>query len=142
MAKFTAKFRDKEGKREPWTETYEFDDIKTKEEAEKWCIETIQWFNDTIGKDGYPVEPEREFMKIVSISGETFKEHVWHKDCLHTLKDQHGRLYDRQKCRRCGITGKRYGLRGFVNRDYKYRHKDFDRCDTSMERLRKKGEIV
>jgi len=133
--KFTALFRDigENAKHtEPWEETHEIDEVKSEEDAIEWCKKTIEWFNRTHPD---PKEADREFIGLKKFYGEiSYANHDWHKDCLHTLKDKRG-LYDKQKCGRCGITGKRRGLRGFVERDYRYRHKDFARCDTSLKRL-------
>lgn len=136
--KFTAIFEEKTGNRKPWAETYEIDNVRNKAEAEEWCRTTIQWFNDTRQKNtvtGKYWEAERVFVKLKGYSEKiSYKNHEWHKDCLHTLRERSGRLYDKQLCSRCGITGRRYGLAPDVKIDYRFRHPDYQRCDTAMKK--------
>lgn len=42
--------------------------------------------------------------------------HDWEKSCLVTQSDG-GRMYDTMQCTVCGVTGKRYGLGGYVTPD-------------------------
>lgn len=56
-----------------------------------------------------------------------YLRHDWKKINLVTISKR-GRLYDAYRCKRCGITGKRFGLDDIVVRDKKYWNKKYFYC--------------
>lgn len=83
-------------------------------------------FNSTLR----PGELPRRLIRIVSSEGEPAKHiipHSWEKQNLVTISDKHG-VYDKMKCRVCGIFGKRFGLGPYVQRDLKFCHPAHESC--------------
>lgn len=65
-------------------------------------------FNSTLRAGELP----RRLVRIVSSDGAPVAHvipHVWEKQNLVTINERNG-IYDKQKCRICGATGKRFGL--------------------------------
>ena len=126
--KFRIKIADKDTPDNFWWEEYE----KNIDDPMKWGKETINDFNEIL----MPNERERIFLDAEILDKDAVKDHDWDKTNLISLKDRFG-IYDIYKCRRCGITGRRYGFYS-VNRDSKYKAKVYARCDTALEHLKKK----
>lgn len=115
-------------------ETYE----KITDNPEKWSRDIIDWYNST----RRPGERKREFVRC-EVAGEVPPaEHKWMKATAMTQMDNRirgGLAFDKMKCERCGITGKRYGLHSHVRIDSKFRLKVYQRCDTSCAARKVKG---
>lgn len=90
-----------------WSEDYESD---VPGSAEEIIGALLKRFNDTLR----PGEKPRRLVRIVATEATAPKpfvtEHRWEKQNLVTISDRNG-LYDKMKCKICGATGKRYGLR-------------------------------
>ena len=54
-------------------------------------------------------------------------KHNWEKSCLVT-EIKNGQQYDSYKCKRCGVTGKRFGLGYSVIIDPKYKAEKYQLC--------------
>jgi hypothetical protein len=111
-----------------WWETYE----KDVEDAEKEAIEMVDRFNESLREGEFP----RRLLKVEVIDNHSIKDHDWEKINLVTIKDKNNSLYDIYKCRKCLITGKRFGLNPGITIDYKYRAKVYKRCDTAVIKLK------
>lgn len=86
----------------------------------------IAFFNRTLR----PGELPRRAVRIVSSEGEPAKHiipHAWEKQNLVTISDKHG-IYDKMKCRVCGIVGKRFGVGPHIQPDLKYCHPAHKSC--------------
>jgi hypothetical protein len=106
-------------------------------DPEQWCEDIIAWFNSTLR----PHETKREFVRCEVIGEVPPAEHRWVKHSAMTKimvgGPRSGSNYDSMECGRCGVTGKRYGLKEYVKLDSKWRKAAFKRCDTSMKELGK-----
>lgn len=106
-------------------------------DPEKWSRDILDWFNLTLR----PHEITREFVRCEVIGEVPPAEHRWFKVTAMTRTmvggPRHGSNYDGMKCERCGVTGKRYGISGFVKIDSKWGKATFKRCDTAMKELGK-----
>lgn len=112
-----------------WFEEYDV----TCEDAKKYAEGLIEVFNYTLR----PGEKARKLLEVTVIDYESIEKHDWRKTNLITIMN--GPIcYDKQKCTRCGITGKRYGLSGDVIQDSKYKAKVYIRCDTSKKHIERK----
>jgi hypothetical protein len=121
-----------------WTETYregEHDSFQAGEpDIEAWCRRLVQRFNETLR----PHEKVRTVDKVemTEDSAPVVLRHDWHKTNAITISDRHG-TYDRMRCDRCGITGKRFGLHT-VLRDRAFRAKAFETCTGAQALLAKR----
>lgn len=91
-----------------------------------WATRIIQTFNETLK----PNESVRELLAIVvdEIADEkpVLLDHEWSKTNAVTVEER-GRMFDRMKCIRCGVTGKRYGLTNTsIRRDSAFRAKKYE----------------
>ena len=111
-----------------WIEEYDVDCLDAKEYGEN----LIEGFNDMLR----PGEKLRKLLEVIVVNKESIEYHDWHKTNLVTII-KNGMCYDTQRCSRCLITGKRYGLSGAVKRDTKYKAKVYQRCDTAKRQLEK-----
>lgn len=107
-----------------WGERYQ----KETDNPEQWGRDLIAWFNSTTRTS----ESKRKFIRV-EIHGEVPPpEHAWSKTSLVT--QQHaGRMFDKMKCERCGITGKRFRLNQNIKRDSEFRAKLYARCDLTIK---------
>lgn len=92
----------------------------------EWATETIKEFNRTLR----PYESGRELVSVKVIAlNESHYEHDWEKTNFVTVLKRGGGHHDTYKCSKCGITGKRHGLSDVIERDYRYRHVRFTKCN-------------
>lgn len=120
-------YRKNDPKRTEVAETYE----KITLDPEKWSKDILAWFNSTLR----PHETERVFVRCEIIGEVPPAEHLWFKKTAMTQtlpQSRGGSSFDAMQCERCGITGKRFGIRSNVSIDGKWRGVAYKRCDTSM----------
>lgn len=106
-----------------WEETYLVEDSV---DTEKYLNGMLDKFNATL----MPHESAREILEIWEepVDGIDIKTaHMWEKTNLVTIT-KNGMSYDTCKCAKCGITGKRFGLCGQVQRDTKYKSVKYNYC--------------
>jgi hypothetical protein len=111
-----------------WTEDYDkvgIGDNGNLCQAEDWAHQLIQRFNETCR----PGESHRELLKTELLGAST--AHDWFKRTDGMSVNFRGRIVDIMECRKCGVTGKRYGLHSTFNvkRDAKFRAKKYEVCD-------------
>jgi hypothetical protein len=113
-----------------WEEDFEIEDDQ---DAIGFMREILVNFNDTL-REG---EPPRSLVSV-KVLGEDASptNHDWEKSNLVTVK-KGGRCYDTYRCKRCGITGKRFGFGGAIKHDRKFRSKYHYNCG---EVLKRKGK--
>lgn len=111
-----------------WTEPY-VKNLGSIEEARIWAQGVIKHFNETIKGN----EKKRVLLDVIVDEDSIDKhlEHDWEKSNLITIKQGH-QLYDTYVCKRCNITGKRFGLEDEIERDKKFKDEVYEYCDTSM----------
>lgn len=79
-----------------------------------------------------PGDIRRTFHSVEVLDKHSIEKHDWRKTSLVTEAGG----YDRMKCERCGITGKRYGLgQHGVIRDKKYSAVKYCRCDDAKKSM-------
>jgi len=54
--------------------------------------------------------------------------HDWEKTNLVTITGRGGLSYDNYRCKRCGVTAKRFGLSDDFRRDKKFNTEKFAEC--------------
>jgi hypothetical protein len=109
------------GSNTTWKEEYVINDSDPIE----WAKNTIDKFNSTLN----PHESPRELVGVEVLDElEKNNQHNWSKTNLITIV-RGSSVYDTMKCEKCGISGKRYGLDGWVIRDSKYKAKKYDKCN-------------
>ena len=106
-----------------WWEEYDEDT----QNAEEWAIKTIKWFNDTL----HPHEAPRKLLEVEVIEEGNDKHHKWEKHTAGMSVSFRGSTVDIMYCKKCGITGKRFGLTGIVKIDSKFRKKAYRECHTA-----------
>lgn len=91
-------------------------------DPEQWAKEAIEEFNNTLRE----YEKRRKYLGY-EIIDKDLNVHIWHKTNAITIikKDMN---YDTMQCSVCGITGKRYGLGRYVQRDSKYLADKYEYC--------------
>ena len=105
-----------------WKEEYDCGDAEPKSYAENM----IRNFNNTLQYG----EVLRELVGV-RVIGEGTDKHQWEKTNMYTLKGRGG-YYDTMKCKKCGVTGKRYGIGSEgVKMDSKYRANKHKVCSTT-----------
>lgn len=126
--KFKIQCKDVDGG-EPWWEEYEKDIT----DPIKWGKGIVVFFNDTLR----PGEKKREFISAEIIGDEESAElHSWDKSIVGMSSNFRGRIVDMMYCTKCGITGKRFGLKSNIVIDSKYKKKVFQKCNTAIEELK------
>ena len=119
--------------RTAWYETYN----ELTENPEQWAKDTIEHFNATLR----PGEKKRVLLDVIIIEVGNAKLHDWDKTIKGMSNIYRGRVYDAMYCKKCGITGKRFGLSHRVKIDSKYKKKVFRDCDTAKNYLDKGGKL-
>ncbi len=121
---------------EGWWETYSDPKVVDQGSAEKAANALIQSYNDTLQHNDRP----RKLLEVVflgkvkdEVQRHATEPHEWGK--LSLVTERGG--YDRMRCGKCGITGKRYGING-VRIDSEYKAKAFMRCDTARALIEKR----
>lgn len=109
-----------------WSEKYDIEDTVN---AEDYMINMLNRFNSSLRKG----ENARTLVSVEDI-GEGIQEHKWEKTNGATLHGNKG-YYDKYKCKICGITGKRYGIGGAIQRDNKYKVKCYENCTSTLNHL-------
>lgn len=99
-----------DAKGEPWVEPYDLHQVQNIDDAVQWAELTIAKFNRTLR----PGERARKLLTTEMAGESTDAPHDFEKINLMTLLDDRMNAYDALQCRRCGITGRRYGLTNFV----------------------------
>lgn len=113
-----------------WSEDYDIaDDI----DATIYMNRILDNFNSSLRQG----ENKRILISVEEI-GEGTAQHKWVKTSGATIQGAYG-LYDKYKCKICGITGKRYGIGSEVKRDSKYKAKCYENCTSTLEHLKKKS---
>ena len=112
-----------------WFEEYDEDT----NDVEQWGKDTIEYFNST----SRPNECARKLLEVIVLDKDSIEKHSWKKTNLVTII-KGSMPYDTQKCQRCGITGKRYGLSETTKLDAKYKAFVYKRCDTAQKHLEKR----
>lgn len=128
--KFEYRYRDRPDE----TQWEEYDEIT--DDAEKWAKDTLEFFNNTLR----PGESARDFIQCVVLDADSQEKHSWDKDITRMSAQFRGAIIDGMYCKKCGITGKRFGLNPNVKIDSKYRAKKFHRCDTAFAFLKGEAE--
>jgi hypothetical protein len=111
-----------------WTEEYDkvgIGDNGNIHQAEDWAFKLIERFNAGCR----PGESHRELLATELIGAST--KHDWYKRTDGMSVAFRGQIVDIFECRECGITGKRFGVNGGINRDSKYRAKKYAVCGRS-----------
>ena len=103
------------------------------DDAWKTAFEIVERFNGTL----HLYEKARVLLDVVIVDVDARKQHEWEKQNSVTVSSG-GRMFDVYKCSVCGVTGKCYGLDGEIERDRKFKPKVYERCDTSLNYLKKK----
>ena len=116
------------GNPEPWWEEYS----ENIENAQLWAEKTILAFNNSLR----PGETMRTLLavEVDEVSGDEF--HEWDKDIKGMSVNFRGECVDLMRCKKCGITGKRFGLRPAVIIDSKYRKKLFKNCREAKKEMK------
>ena len=118
-----------------WTEDYERPEVTDQASAEKAAVQIIDFFNSTC----QPGESHRTLLATALAAGKAVQNHKWEKTNSFTIIEKGGAMYDTMKCSRCGITGRRYNIRGGVLLDGEFRRiKAFKSCDTAIALMEKR----
>jgi len=100
-------------------EKYDKPELHTEAQVQQWAVDTIRRFN----ADLRPGELRREIIRVWTFGDS--QEHTWDK--LSLVTEPGG--FDRMQCRKCGITGKRYGLgQSGVQLDKEFQKKRYIKC--------------
>lgn len=122
--KFKIKIKNKNSGNEWWEEYDKNIPGNTPKEAEKWASGVLKRFNETLR----PNESPRELMKIEILEPNDEKPHEWTKRTGGMSVGFRGCVVDLMFCKKCGITGKRYGLSSRITIDSKFRKKASRQC--------------
>ena len=106
----------------PWWEDYDKPEVRSQAEAEAWGRDIIEWFNGTL----HPGEKPREFVSA-EIGGGGSTPHDYQKTNSGTLEVR-GLIFDTYKCAKCKVTGRRYGLNDWIDRDPKFKAAKYEFC--------------
>ena len=102
-----------------WVENYD----KDTNDPKVWAIDIIKQFNKNLNSGEKP----RKLLDVV-IKGQGSNFHKWVKNTYGMSVSFRGSTADLFTCSKCGITGKRYGLRATVERDSKFKAKKYKQC--------------
>ena len=113
-----------------WWEEYDKDII----DAHSWAERTVSEFNATL----HPKERSRELLAVEVLDRQSQKDHDWEKTTLTTISNGY-HIYNKYRCRRCGVTAKRYGLSESFVLDGRFaRAEVYQRCDTASKHIQKR----
>lgn len=107
----------------------DYDEPQVYDDPWGWSERLIQRFNQTLR----PGQPPRKLLDVDIIyffpEGQfnIVNNHDWKKVNMVTMIEG-SRYFDKYKCIRCGITGRRYGFSSVIIRDSKYKKDKYDRC--------------
>jgi len=108
-----------EGEEEIWEEKYN----RQVDSPEEWAKDIIKTFNYTLK----PFEKKRILVDVI-ILDKSNNDHIWEKYTNGMSVMSRGRIFDRMFCKRCGVTGKRFGLLDIIKIDSKYKAKKYRDC--------------
>ncbi|MCY9592350.1 hypothetical protein PC41400_14990 [Paenibacillus chitinolyticus] len=107
------------GSMSTWKEKYDFHEG----DPQAWAQAMIDRFNSKLR----PGENPRELVDVEVLPEESIVEHLWEKqNTITIIRGAH--IYDKMRCERCGVTGKRHGLSSGIKRDSEYRAKKYEKC--------------
>lgn len=115
-----------------WWEDCNKPEVTDQASAEKAGRALVKYFNDTLR----PGESPRSFLAAELTENNVRELHEWTKSSLTTVFER-GRMFDRMRCDKCGITAKRFGMSSIVI-DPTYRARAFQNCDTARALLAKR----
>lgn len=130
--KFKIKVRNKNTGNEWWEEYNE-----NITDTEQWAKDTMNKFNRTL----HPHEALRELLQVETLVEGNERFHDWVKRTDGMSVPFRGQVVDLVFCKKCEITGKRYGLAQEVKIDSKFRKKAYQECHTSQEERRNHDRI-
>ena len=107
--------------KDQWNEEFEDRNIL---DPKKYMDEMLEGFNDGCR----PGELHRRLISVVVLSESGLGTHDWEKTNLVTIRGRTG-TYDTARCRKCGVTGRRYGLGNAPLRDRKYLANKYKDCN-------------
>ena len=116
-----------------WWEDYE----KDIDDPDSWGKAIVNYYNSTLK----PMEKEREYLGfeiLGDVKSEEFHDWVKRTDGMSVMF--RGKVTDLVYCRKCGITGKRFGLRETVKIDSAFAKKAYQKCNLAQKEMQKKGE--
>jgi hypothetical protein len=110
-------------------------DIENGKNPEKFANDLINNFNNTLR----PSESPRELVSVEVIEEHSIvlHDHSWEKQNSVTIMLRGGGCYDIMRCKRCGVSGKRYGISGEIIRDSIFKGKCYDKCETALDQIQK-----
>lgn len=129
MAKLIITVKNADQKVHCWQEEYILNAIYTKAEAEAWASNLIREFNEQEKLRYGKKAALRELLSVEIDGADNRRKHEWAKVNAATMTTPRKRLYDLWRCKVCGITGRRYGLSGVIERDKAYKAKKYDLCN-------------
>ena len=91
-----------EADEQAWKERYH----EVVDEPKQWAKDLIKHFNAT----RRPTESKRVLVRVKVKHNKMKLAHDWHKTNLVTIV-KGSTMYDTYRCTRCGVTGRRYGVR-------------------------------
>ncbi len=115
---------------ESWYEAY---DVPDHVEPKKFIENMLAQFNAGL----HPGETARTMVSFELVGSP--KDHDWEKQNIYTIM-RAGQIFDRHKCKRCNVTGKRHGISSDINIDSKFKAKVYRQCDTSLAHQKIKEE--
>lgn len=112
-----------------WWETYK--NIQNIDDAKAMAKVFIDNFNRTLR----PYEKPRKLLRVEIIGKRNINiNHEWIKKTNGMSVPFRDGIVDLYYCRRCGITGKRYGLNNEIAIDSKYKKKEYRKCKKDIQK--------